>query len=106
MGALSLMPFKGHERRKSNQDRRQNPRSGKLDRRRNHCVQCRYYAPQSDVAGVCQKHQTMIRADDYACVFFVEATVSPLLTSPEGDPPARAPKRRASDRDTQNSDDA
>lgn len=95
------MPFKGHERRKSNQDRRQNPRSGKLDRRRNHCFQCRYYAPQSDVAGVCQKHQTMIRADDYACVFFVETLLDVIPP-----PTLRGPDAQESDTDPEDEEES
>lgn len=61
----------GFERRRQN-DRRQNDRDGKYDRRRNRCALCLHYAPQSEVGGMCQKHQKLIRAQDFACVYYAE----------------------------------
>lgn len=65
-----MTPYLGPERRQSQRDRRQKTRSGKFDRRKNHCDQCHFYKPQSSTAGTCLKHQTMIAASDFSCVWF------------------------------------
>lgn len=60
----------GFERR-AREDRRKAPRSGKYERRRNTCSGCQFYKPQGEVAGLCLKHQKLVRAEDFACVLFV-----------------------------------
>lgn len=60
-----------YERRRRDKDRRQSMRTGKYDRRRNICANCQYYKPQAEIAGLCSKHQTLIKAQDYSCVLFV-----------------------------------
>ncbi|MDH4378818.1 MAG: hypothetical protein QE263_02810 [Vampirovibrionales bacterium] len=63
------------ERRSSNQDRRGASRSGKLDRRRNHCGSCAHFIHPSAPAlpseqGFCQHHRRPFAATDYACTAF------------------------------------
>ncbi len=65
----------GYERRRR-PDRRSASRPGKFDRRKNTCGDCRFYQPQSEIAGVCMKHQKMIKADEFACVWFVPARIN------------------------------
>ncbi|MCA9797926.1 MAG: hypothetical protein KC474_00120 [Cyanobacteria bacterium HKST-UBA04] len=65
-----MSKYQGPERRSSQNDRRSKTRSGKFDRRKNRCDQCQFYKAQTALSGTCQKHQTMIRADDFACTFF------------------------------------
>jgi hypothetical protein len=60
----------GSERRRD-QERRITPRGGKMERRKNKCSSCQFYAPQDTVAGICQKHQSLILAHDFACPWFV-----------------------------------
>ncbi len=67
-------PF-GYERRRHG-DRRSSARPGKYERRRNICSVCHFFKPQGTVAGLCLKHQTMIKGEDFACTFFVLATPS------------------------------
>ncbi|MFN8614500.1 MAG: hypothetical protein U0003_01130 [Vampirovibrionales bacterium] len=61
-----------HERRTSNQDRRGANRSGKLDRRKNHCGGCSHFIPPVAPSlpaepGFCQHHSRPFSAQDYAC---------------------------------------
>lgn len=60
----------GYDRRRRQADRRSSERPGKYDRRKNTCETCHFYKEQSNVAGLCLKHQTMIRGDDFACIWF------------------------------------
>jgi hypothetical protein len=67
----------GFERRRQQKDRRKSTRSGKYDRRKNTCGNCIHFKPQNQTAGLCLKHQTMIRANDFACVFYTADSTSP-----------------------------
>lgn len=73
------------ERRSSLVDRRETPRQGKLDRRRNRCGVCVYFKsaePETadlneegnkideSCAGFCEQHQTTMQATNFACVLF------------------------------------
>jgi hypothetical protein len=60
----SPFPFLEGERRK--EDRRQNDRQGKYDRRKNRCVHCLYFQEPA----YCQKHNTAMAADAFACPQF------------------------------------
>jgi hypothetical protein len=65
-----------YERRRQ-VDRRKDSRSGKLDRRHNRCGGCMFYAAQNSEKGLCQKHQKVVAADEFACVWFQATTASP-----------------------------
>lgn len=64
----------GFERRR-NTDRRTSQRDGKFERRKNTCGNCSYYKVQTEVSGLCMKHQTMLKSTDFACTWFQKPTV-------------------------------
>lgn len=75
----------GYERRRQ-ADRRSSSRGGKFERRKNTCGNCLFYKPQSETSGVCQKHQSLIRATDFACIWFTSGQTPP-------EPPPVGPSR-------------
>lgn len=66
------------ERRESLEDRRTNPRQGKLDRRRNRCSGCERFKdirPDKKTElkvgmGFCEAHEVELEATNFACLMF------------------------------------
>lgn len=61
---MTEQTYIGTERRRQ-VDRRQNDRSGKIDRRKNRCGGCVFFGDN-----FCNKHQKPFVAEDFACVLF------------------------------------